>query len=290
MAAVRGPKVGQVRVTDGLRHVFPTGARGAGGWSGMGGRTTMVTHHSIGDALMNRSLLPALLCLLLAPAVPSSAMAADVAPLLPSPLSVSDLTVPAGTQRVFNVAVASTDKGIGFGISSADAGMKLSGGIEFAWVDGVVLRRFELDGLETVGGYVDLSGSAGARVLQLRLLGGAQDMRINLTLPGPAADLKQGQATGVFSQLAGGTTYEAARRVRLAKPSNMQVFTWGGDAEVALKVYGPVGTGFPPLICDDQGDAWRQCNLDGLAPGLYSITVAGEGNPVQLMGRWKALP
>lgn len=58
---------------------------------------------------MNRSLLPALLCLLLAPAVPSSAMAADVAPLLPSPLSVSDLTVPAGTQRVFNVAVASTD-------------------------------------------------------------------------------------------------------------------------------------------------------------------------------------
>ena len=238
---------------------------------------------------MNRSLLPALLCLLLAPAVPSSAMAADVAPLLPSPLSVSDLTVPAGTQRVFNVAVASTDRVMGWEIASADTDLKLSGAIEFAWVDGAVLRRFELDGLANGVGYVDLSGSGGARMLQLRLLGGAQDMRINLTLPGPAADLKQGQATGVFSPLAGGTTYEAARRVRLAKPSDMQVFTWGGDAEVALKVYGPVGTGVPPLICDDQGDAWRHCKLDGLAPGLYSITVAGEGHPVQLMGRWKAL-
>ncbi|GAB3059279.1 hypothetical protein [Stenotrophomonas tumulicola] len=238
---------------------------------------------------MIRSRLAATLCLLLFPAVPLLALGAEDPPLLPSPLSLKDLTVGSGTQRIFDLAFASTDKGFGWEIATADPGRALSGTLEFALVGGPVLRTIPLDGAETWGGYLDLSSSIGAKRVQLRLLGGPQDMRLDFSIPGPSPDLKQGQAVAVFSERTSEPGYKASRQLRLSRRSSVDLVTWGGDAEVQLEVHGPIGEGgFPPRQCDDRGDAWRHCRLESLEPGRYAVTVTGKGNPIQLLGRWQA--
>lgn len=238
---------------------------------------------------MIRSRLAVTLCLLLSPAVPLLAAGADDPPLLSSPLSVKDLTVRSGTQRIFDVAFASADRGFGWEISTAAPGRVLSGTLEFALAGGPILRTISLDGMETWGGYVDLSGSTGAKRVQLRLLGGAQDMRLDFSIPGASPDLKQGQAIAVFSERASDPGYKASRQLRLPKRSNVDVTTWGGDAEVALQVLGPIGEGIPQQQCDDRGDAWRRCRLESLEPGRYVVIVTGKGNPVQLLSRWQPI-
>lgn len=236
---------------------------------------------------MNRSLLPVLLSALLASAPPVSAADKDPPPLLPSSLSLVDLSVPTDIHRTFHIAVEGSQKGLVWEISSAQEGLPLAGAFEVGWVGGAVLGRQELVG-KAHSGYVDLSGSTGARRLRVTIYGGDNDMRLNLRLPGATTDLRQGQATAVYPERTGDTAYRAVRNLRLSKRSDVQIATWGGDAEVKLQVFGPPGTGAPPLLCQDAGDAWRQCRLPLLGPGLYSVEVTGQGNPVQLMARWTA--
>ncbi len=221
--------------------------------------------------------------LLLSPIV----AAAPVPPLLPVNVRIHDLAVAAATLREFDVEVPRTEKWLAWELSAVASGSVLSGTLSMSTVDGQPLRDIALDGLAQTGGLVGIPASAASRRVRISLRGGAQDMRADLSLLPTRPQLKSGQPVPVFARRRGSDAFSETLEMRLTKASDVDLRTWGRDANARLVVKGPLGNGgFPAAVCEDAGDAWRRCTLPALDPGLYYVSVEGSGPAVQLLASW----
>ncbi|MFK3846327.1 hypothetical protein [Stenotrophomonas sp. NPDC078853] len=227
--------------------------------------------------------------LLITALLPLSAAAQVAPPLLPSSLTLRDLELASGSLREFEIEVARTEKWLPYELVAAADSAGLSGTLLISHAYGQPLREVVLDGKRIVGGLVTLPSSASARRLRVSLRGGAEDMRADLALTPQRPQLKSGQVVPVFPRRMAADSFAETLELRLTKPSDVDLRTWGGSAAVTLQVKGEaMGGGFPVAVCKDQGDAWRRCLLPRLGPGVYWVSVEGTGAPVNLLGSWTA--
>jgi len=228
-------------------------------------------------------LLPLLL-------LPPSAVAAPVPPLLPVNVRIHDLNIAAAALREFDVEVPRTEKWLAWELSAVASGSVLTGTLSMSTADGQPLREIPLDGLAQTGGLVGIPAGATSRRVRVSLRGGAQDMRADLSLLPTRPQLKSGQPVPVFARRRGSDAFAETLEMRLTKPSDVDLRTWGGEANAKLVVKGPVGNGgFPQPVCEDAGDAWRRCTLPALEAGLYHVSVEGSGPAVHLLGSWSPI-
>jgi len=234
--------------------------------------------------------MQAVMTLLLLLVVCTPAVAAREPPLLPASIRIDDLTVAASTVREFDVELPRTEKWLAWEIARAGSSGVLSGTLLLSMADGQLLREVRLDGLEQSGGLVVLPASAGGRRVRVSFRGGAQQMRADLSLLPSRPQLKSGQPVPVFARRRGSDAFAEALELRLAKASDVDLRTWGGDASVSLEVRGPLeGAGIPAVVCEDGGDAWRRCLLPALKAGTYHVSVQGSGGAVHLLATSTAI-
>lgn len=225
--------------------------------------------------------------LLITALLPLSAAAQVAPPLLPSSLALQDLELATGGLREFDIEVARTEKWLPYELVAAADSAGLSGTLLISLADGQPLREVLLDGSRIVGGLVSLPSSTSARRLRISLHAGAKDMRADLTLTPVRPQLKSGQVVPVFPRRLAEDSFTETLELRLTKPSDVDLRTWGGTAAITLQVRGEAaGGGFPVSVCKDDGDAWRRCWLPKLAAGVYWVSVEGTGAPVNLLGSW----
>lgn len=211
-------------------------------------------------------------------------------PLLPPNVRIHDLAIAASALREFDVELPRTEKWLAWELTPAAADTALAGTLLLSMAEGQPLREIHLDGLKQAGGLVDLPASATSRRVRVSLRGGAQDTRADLVLLPTRPQLKSGQPVAVFARRRGSEAFSETLEMRLSKPSDVDLRTWGGDASAALVVRGPVGGGgFPVPVCEDAGNAWRRCTLPALGAGVYHVSVEGSGGPVQLLANWSAV-
>lgn len=232
--------------------------------------------------------MKAVVTLLATVLLPLSVAAQAPPPLLPAGVELIDLGVSTGSLREFDIEVPRTEKWLPYELVAVDGGA-LSGTLHVSLASGQSLREVTLDGRTIVGGVVVLPATASARRLRISLQGGSQDMRTNLSLMPMRPQLRSGQVVPVYPRHRAGEAFGETLELRLTKPSDVDLRTWGGNAAVKLEVKGPaVGGGFPVSACADEGDAWRRCHLRGLEAGVYYVSVEGTGAPVNLLGSWTA--
>ncbi|MBD8644351.1 hypothetical protein IFT63_12210 [Stenotrophomonas sp. CFBP 13724] len=225
--------------------------------------------------------------LLITALLPLSAAAQTAPPLLPSSLALQDLELASGSLREFDIEVARSEKWLPYELVAATDSAGLSGTLLIALADGQPLREVVLDGSRIVGGLVTLPASTSARRLRISLRTGAKDMRADLSLTPVRPQLRSGQVVPVFPRRMAEDSFAETLELRLTKPSDVDLRTWGGNAAVTLQVKGEAtGGGFPVAVCKDQGDAWRRCLLPRLGAGVYWVSVEGTGAPVNLLGSW----
>lgn len=211
--------------------------------------------------------------------------AAAAPPLLPATASFDNLSIAADSVREFDVDLPRTERWLAWELSSADPGALLSGTVSFAAVNGQLLSERALDGLSVTGGVVPAPPGTAGRRIRVTLRGGAAAMRANLALLPNVPQLKSGQVVPVFARNAGSEAFSGAFDLKLSKPADVDVVTWGGDAAATLTVSGEAAA----PACDDRGDGWRRCVLPALGAGTYRVTLAGTGSPLNLSATWKVI-
>jgi len=223
-------------------------------------------------------------CLLLL--LPAVAPAAP--PRIPATAHLLDMDVQQGAVREFEVEMPRSAAYLAWNLVAVNEAREMSGTLLLSLPDGRPLREVRLDGLRENGGLVDVpKGAARRAVVSLR--GGDKDMRVDMSLLPSRGQLKANVPVAVFPRRRGSQVINETLDLRLIKPANVDIRTWGGNAELTLTVHGNGGPGVPTTLCEDRGDAWRQCTLPALPAGVYQVTLTGSGAPVNVLASWEVV-